>query len=815
MSTKAFLGVAILWTVGSLFIGCGDGDGITVSTCSPRKVTCLNDKSGEICSSDGSVMLPFTCDEGEVCGTDAEKTGCIGSCNPGEKECASEAISRVCAADGKAWIPVACAPGTGCDNDPEDDDEVPTFGTCVRTDDPTVTVCDAEEVTCADDRTVKACEQDGSNWIYAPCGDNEACMDGECVVDPGKRCTPNSGTCVDATHVRKCADDGLSYEEPEACPGETTCSDGACRGPVCTVGEVRCDDVRDGNVFTALAQGTYQARAVYRCREGVAWDVTQCAQSDVCAYTDISSTAVNRYIEDLKTALQLGGNDLPVFDVPESSRAECQTPQCAAPFALRELLSESPYDDGAFFGSYACGDPTAADPSFIESFSLCEGLPPYNNLHWANYACPDGTECSYVENVAQPNGTMQAPVCRSTCTSGDVRCFDEQGESIIRCVDGEWDLTTVDQCVSGTREQWCRRNVLGAGTNTTQASCQDPACVIWQDEFETFLVPPDYGACGDDGQFYECLPDGTMAAGRDCISCVRSVIRAPGIAPPSQEPSHFAGYPPGYCVEECSDGEQRCVSIGSPSSSPSPFYYQCDDGYWTTIASCPNGEACRDYPQTPESRREIFCGGVCFPGETACVDDQGDPGGKLLSTCDATGEWGAPVVCESGVCSEDDQTATGRAVCEDECIPGTKGCQGGAEVLCEDEARFGEPRACASGAACFAGTPSLSRLGCIECMPGDPTNPSQIPDSRCSGSTLEICGPRGTWNEMSATRCPAGCTGSQSGNTTPGQARASCLPITGEGGRGGGGQSGNGAAGGGAAGVSGAGGASGLGGQLG
>jgi hypothetical protein len=805
--------------VGSFFVACGDGDGSPKTTCSPRKVTCLNDKTGEICSSDGSVTLPFTCDEGEVCGTSEEQTGCIGSCKPGEKECASEAISRVCAADGKAFIPVACAPGTGCDNDPADDDiNNPTFGTCVRTDDPTVTVCDPEEVTCADDHTVKACEHDGSNWVYAPCAANELCADGECAVDPDKRCTPNTGTCVDATHVRKCADDGLSYEESEACPGETTCSDGACRGPVCTVDEVRCDDVRDGNVFTALSEGSYEPRAVYRCKEGVAWEVTECAQSDVCAYTDISSTAVNRYIEDLKTAWALGSSDLPIFDVPESSRATCQTPECAAPFALRELLRDGQYEDEAFFGSYACGDPTASDPSFIGSFSLCEGLPPYDNLHWANYECPDDTECAYVENVAQPNGAAQAPVCQGTCTSGDVRCFDEQGESTITCVVGEWDLTTVERCVSGTREQWCRRSLSGTA-NTTQASCQDPACVVWQEEFGTFLVPPGYGACGDDGLFYACLPDGTMAEGQACPGCVRSVIRAPGIAPPSQEPSHFAGYQPGYCVDECLDEEQMCVSIGSSTSSPSPFYYQCDNGHWTTIASCPDGEACRDVPRTAESRREIFCGGDCFPGETACVDEQGAPGGELFSICDDTGEWGEPSLCESGICSEDDQRASGRAACEDECIPGTKGCEDGGEVSCGDEARYGEPRACGAGMACFPGNPALSRFGCIECLPPDPTNPGQIPDSRCSGDTLEICGPVGTWSEMSATTCSAGCTGSQAGKTTPGEARAACLP-TGDGGRAGGGQSGGGAggmpggAGSGGAGSGGAG-SGGLGGQLG
>ncbi|HVR18996.1 MAG TPA: hypothetical protein VMS65_04855, partial [Polyangiaceae bacterium] len=464
MTTRALTSVAVLALLASLFVACGDGDEMTVEQCSPSFVECLSDKSGVVCASDGSVSYPFECDDGQVCGTDERgETGCVGGCEPGETECASPAISRVCSDDGKTWIPVACAPGTGCDGNPETDEGEPNpaFGTCARSDDPTVTVCTPEQTTCADGRTVKTCETDGSSWVYSACATNEACVEGACAVDPNKGCTPNTGLCIDATHVKKCADSGDAYDPPETCPGTSTCSDGACRGPVCTVDEVRCDDVRDGNVWSALAEGTYLPRTLYTCVDGERWQVTNCAQSAVCAYTDISATAVNRYVEDLKSALENETN-LPVFEVPESSRASCQTPECAAPFALRELLAGSFYE-GLFFGSYACGNAASDDPSDVSSFSLCEGLPPYHNLHWANYACPADTECAYVENVSQPGGSSQAPVCQGTCTEGDVRCYDELGESTITCHDGEWDLGSITRCADEGREQWCRRNPTASG----------------------------------------------------------------------------------------------------------------------------------------------------------------------------------------------------------------------------------------------------------------------------------------------------------------------------------------------------------------
>ncbi|HEX6764863.1 MAG TPA: hypothetical protein VF103_05280, partial [Polyangiaceae bacterium] len=123
----------------------------------------------------------------------------------------------------------------------------------------------------------------------------------------------------------------------------------------------------------------------------------------------------------------------------------------------------------------------------------------------------------------------------------------------------------------------------------------------------------------------------------------------------------------------------------------------------------------------------------------------------------------------------------------DECIPGSKGCEPGGEVTCSREARFGDPEPCEAGTICLTNNGAFARLGCIECIPRDPANPSSISDSRCEGNELAVCGPDGTWASGVNTTCPGGCSGAQAESSVPG-ARATCLPVTG----GAGGQSGSG-----------------------
>ncbi len=430
MIERALLASALFVGCAWLFLACGDGDGdgTGVVVCKPSEVTCLNARGGEVCSADGKVVLSFSCATGERCcdprtdetcvevdpeGQAGENSrlvlaaGCVGACQPGAKECVSRAVSRVCSEDGRQWVPVACSAGTGCD-----DGAGATHGTCVRTEpDSTVTVCDIGQTTCADSSTQKECEKDGSNWVYRPCPTGTTCEKDACVLDENVECAPNSGVCADKKTVRRCNDEGTGYEQHDC--GSMDCIDGACRGPVCSEGERRCYDVREKDVVGQLLSGTYQPGVVYSCNDdGSAWDLALCSAGEVCVYDGISATSVRAFVEDLKTALQ---NDTPppVFDVPETSRAACVEPECAAPFALRGLVGEAPVSTA---GSFICGDPGGEDP--LSSYSLCEGLLPYQTLHWANYACPAATECRYESTPGDSEPTtptITGPVCAQTC----------------------------------------------------------------------------------------------------------------------------------------------------------------------------------------------------------------------------------------------------------------------------------------------------------------------------------------------------------------------------------------------------------------
>ncbi|HEX6276780.1 MAG TPA: hypothetical protein VFZ53_27240, partial [Polyangiaceae bacterium] len=183
--------------------------------------------------------------------------------------------------------------------------------------------------------------------------------------------------------------------------------------------------------------------------------------------------------------------------------------------------------------------------------------------------------------------------------------------------------------------------------------------------------------------------------------------------------------------------------------------------------------------------RRIICGAIeCFPDQTRCVGEDGEPGGDRLATCNARGAWGPPVLCDRGLCTEDDQQASGTAACEDECIPRSKTCVDATnQATCGTDARYGAPETCLTRTACIAESAALARLGCVECVPRDPADPERVPDSRCDADELEVCGLDGRWATAIATTCPYGCTGTQAGATTPGAARARCLPLDGGGGQ--------------------------------
>jgi hypothetical protein len=797
MNTKALWSVTILGTVAAFFSACGDGDSTKIKICNAKQLTCLSDTSAQICSADGTTNLPFTCGEGQhccdphvkgsTCGEDVTKASCVGDCKPGATQCGSKGVALRCADDGRHWVATDCPVGTGCDSEKDSD----TYGTCINSDDPenVVVVCEGGSKACADDNTAKACEPDGTNWVFTACAKNEKCDDGECVLDPAKGCVPHSGTCVDKTHIRMCNEDGDGYDKAEECPDKTTCEDGACQGPVCPVGAIRCDDVRVGGAFAnAIANGSYQARTVYKCNaDGTAWETSTCASDEICVYDNISNNTVNTYIQDVLATLNNSPVvlSLPVLEVPRSSQASCKAPGCAAPYALRGMGAFDSSTGGSTAGSFTCGDPTQEDSDPLASFSLCEGLPPFNNLYWANYACTEPEKCVYEGTPSNVEGAgLVGPTCASGCNPGTKACINPGngtvgtivtvGEATVTCGDdGNWDYGKTTKCATkDSRELWCGPNLQGMAGNFNVGTCMEPACAAWFASFDTFTLPEHYGACGTDGMFYPCNPDGTFGDAQDCSQCQL----ATGIQLPAQPttPETFAGYEPGTCAA-CTDGAQRCL-FSTSALSGTPYYQVCANGSWTT-KSCSGNNLCWGYQNPEDGVASIVCGGDCAPFTAQC----GGPDGKQIASCDKDGNLSAFKNCATGACHVDATSSTsgGSAYCESECIAGTSQCvmapdpDNGdvlteAAAVCTSKGRFDT----ANATICNVGdlqNPEhcLPNVGCAQCDSGAFDG---VPDFRCAvdengapvvPAAVQVCNKDGNWDD--AIECPGSGTSCSTG----------------------------------------------------
>ncbi len=781
MNTKALWSAAILGTVAAFFSACGDGDSTKIKICNAKQITCLTAQGGEICSADGTASLPFDCGSGQhccdprvkgsECGDDVAAASCVGDCTPGTYECGSIGVSLRCSDDGRRWIPTDCPVGTGCDNDASNRD---TYGTCVHNDETeSVIVCDEGDATCADENTAKSCEQDGSGWVYTACPQNELCDEGACVLDPTKGCVPHSGTCIDKTHVKLCNDLGDAYEDTIECPNDTTCEDGACQGPVCPVGAIRCDDMRVGAGFmNAIASGNYQPQTVYACNEdGTAWEVSTCASNELCIYDNISANTVNTFIQELLAAKNRTdgvSGAFPTLVIPTSSRASCATPECAAPFALRDLYGNDYVGANRnTAGSFTCGDGRDPTSDPLSSYSLCAGLPPFNNLYWANYTCPELEQCVYegsLPNVEESFSHITGPTCASDCNPGSTACFNSgngtvgsvssTGESTVTCAeDGTWDYESVTKCLSehrNAREFWCAPTLQGTDSSFNIGSCMEPACATWFSVYDTFTLPEDVGACGTDGLFYPCKADGTFGEAEECSDCQL----ATGFAQISTLPETFAGYDPGTC-SKCTNGEQRCIFSNVGANAGSPYYQVCADGVWGT-RSCSDGKLCTQYVHPSTNLGSIICGAGCAPYTATC----GGTDGKQIQTCNADGQASEFEDCATGACHVYSVASSsgGSAYCEAECIAGTASCSGGAEVTCTSKGRYDvlNPTLCDVSNLQNPET-CVEKLGCVECDPG---TFSGRPAVRCAVDengaavvppAVQVC-KGGTWDD--AIDCP-------------------------------------------------------------
>jgi hypothetical protein len=314
----------------------------------------------------------------------------------------------------------------------------------------------------------------------------------------------------------------------------------------------------------------------------------------------------------------------------------------------------------------------------------------------------------------------------------------------------------------------------------------EPACAAWFQAFDTFALPPDIGACGDDGKFYPCKADGTFGDAQDCAQCKPATgSTLPSV---STAPETFAGYEPGQCVA-CTEESQRCLF----PNGGTPYYQVCQDGSWQTKA-CSQSKLCWNYQDQDSGIAKVVCGAECSPYTASCGGDDG----KQIATCSKDGVLGDFKNCSTGACHTDDlatDQVSGSAYCEAECIVGTFQCATpidpdtgyavDSEVACTSKGRFDtlNPKACDVSSA---QNPErcIPKLGCSECDPGT-FSVSGTPEVRCAldddgaqvvPASVQVC-KDGHWDN--AIECPGSGTSCSSGYCF------STEPPPGEGGNGG------------------------------
>lgn len=730
INTKALSSAAVLGMVALLFVGCGDGDNSKTQICMPAAATCdVDGNKGSVCSADGTSLIEFSCEKGEVCRAGA----CVAKCTVGEVTCAGKAVSRICSEEGNQWEPVPCPAGTACK---EGDGCVPS--------DEGVTICKPKESVCANETTVKTCDADGSGWVYTECPEGVACTDGECSFKAKTSCTPRAKACVDGDTSAVCKDDGKGWTITD-CPKGTACVDGACRGSGCVVGETRCDEPDALSIIASFGYYTSPVdfRTVYTCVDGVHWEATPCAPGTICTYDNVPAAEIERFANDLGSWYLsfYGGGELAVFGsfpkLPDTSNsvASCQAPECDLPANQLILAQLGYFGDVSSLGEQLvqakvaqCGDATNSKVDPTSAYSVCTGLPPYSNLQWSVTQCQAPASCTFNGELGLLTDIYK---CATECTPGELRCADT--DAIQECQeDGTWgepkSCGLIEYDGKPAYSGVCVTSGLIQGV--TQARCVDPVCAAWMNFEDTFLPPGvEPGACIA-GRFRRCNSKGLLDKAEDCAgTCVPASSGGP--------PTNSAGQYPGLCIPECVEGEARCLSDDALQT--------CKDGKWSLDPEvCAAGQSCYDYEDVAGARKAVC--GECVPGTSECD-------GNTLITCSSTGKL-TQQVCSNGYCME----GGAFAYCEADCLEGTKICGGDGDTAYYEcvNGKYVE-KSCGAGTSCRVSAQG-KHFACVECLgPNTGGNSYGVVDSYCSADgNLVRCGNNNRYG--SPTTCDAACT---------------------------------------------------------
>jgi hypothetical protein len=764
---------------------CGDDTTVrTTEPCEAGNNECVSDKVGRACPEGPEPgWVYFACGDTEICQMgacvfDEDQSDRLGLCSAETKECVSEALARQCSKAGDAWLPLACAAGTTCQG-----------GDCVPVGADGgggVQICNPGAVQCATEYAVKTCQNDGSEWIVSLCQAGEVCENGACVQNRDGACVPNTSQCLDATSGLRCRDDGQGYDEFE-CPPEAPCDGFKCLGEVCTPGETKCPDPADElqeALGPAAVQGHYFAGdEVFKCNStGSGWDVIPCALDELCVYDSLtrSESAAYEdlyltYFQDYLNAKAANGGDpystvpyptAPVFVYPPNRfmEASCVVPDCE--FAL-----------GKLDGDMVCGDPADEAVDKQAFYSRCEGLAPFSNPQWVPYTCTAPEMCD-------PNAYYAEDPCTTDCIPGEVICgyfFGGDDDSVYGCnADGEWEPQ--ESCNPGVdKALTCFQQYPDDAGGVRSAMCVDPLCKYIWDNYSN--SDTEYGFC-QGSEIRQCDENGMVVPAAEAMPCASGSCYDSGYT----YDENGSGYTLGWCEEECTDGETRCVDNETYhinyygwGYAYTPFYMTCVDGVWnrTQYDAC-LGEApgetqtcfqILEPAQEGEMIQKVVCGGECQPTFRECsmTDDTVPVSG--VRTCGDDAMWGETEACAVGSCrNEHSNSNFWDAECVFDCVPGTfdwyteyledAGATYYNSVECGEDGRWGTVDRCDGDISQFWVDQTM---GCFECYgPELAYYWSQVQgyevkvESKCDlDGNIVWCGADNTWPTQGQA-CPAG-----------------------------------------------------------
>jgi len=221
---------------------CGD----TCSVCAPDDLDCAETAVVKACNGEG-VCVP---DTGDLC-EPAAYDPCAGKapcdecllCAPDDPDCAEDAVIKVCddslqcvvLGEGVCEGP---APWTPCDGKACGDE---------------CTQCDPNDLECAEDAVIKACDGDGQ---CVPVSDDlcePAAFDpckGKAACDLCSFCDPNDPDCIEDAAVKVC-DESLQcvYQTPGICQDSFNGCEGKACGEQCTLCDPNDPDCVEDQIF--------------------------------------------------------------------------------------------------------------------------------------------------------------------------------------------------------------------------------------------------------------------------------------------------------------------------------------------------------------------------------------------------------------------------------------------------------------------------------------------------------------------------------------------------------------------------------------